>query len=110
MELTGILDKVSILPLFEAVRRLHGAKFHHPNAGELVFDHKSAWSNGENSVLQCFHWVLDNTAEDVRCAVSVDCLAALRSFTGTVMCYVLREHMTNRLSPRFADALPFAKP
>eukprot|EP00906_Rhabdomonas_costata_P011146 RCo015750 len=109
MELQAILDAVPLLPLLEAARMLHGVQFRHPTRGILTFDFKSASTHGENCLQDCLRWAIEKASMDVRAAVSVDCIAAIRSYTGTVMCYVLRHLTTNRAHPRFRDALPFAK-
>eukprot|EP00906_Rhabdomonas_costata_P036881 RCo051763 len=104
------LDNVPVISLREAVQKLDGVQFTHPDGGEMTFDFSTAWGTGKNCLEECLRWAQHSAPEDVRHAGSLDCLAALRSFTaGELLCPVLNYLMANRGNARFPDVVFFAK-
>eukprot|EP00906_Rhabdomonas_costata_P037423 RCo052691 len=106
------VDKVRKLPLREATQKLQGVTFYNPDTQTTtIFDFKVAFSlaHGPSGFEVYVQYATEKAPKEVREKMSVDCIAALEIYSGTVMRYLLPQLMADQKSPRFSDALPFAK-
>eukprot|EP01013_Petalomonas_cantuscygni_P025060 TRINITY_DN46878_c0_g1_i1.p1 TRINITY_DN46878_c0_g1~~TRINITY_DN46878_c0_g1_i1.p1 ORF type:complete len:333 (+),score=53.79 TRINITY_DN46878_c0_g1_i1:379-1377(+) len=103
--------------LAEAAALLDGVRFRHPRLPDTntVFLAALVLREGNASVAACVTWAQKEAPADVRAAVPVESLAAIRMFTGDMMCYVLRSLFTDREShtpndtTRWRAIFPFAR-
>ena len=114
-ELNGILDDVPLISLEDAVRKMDGIQFMHPQRGLLTFVAEDCIKKGDHSIQNCLRLSApgSSTLPDDICeaivsgTTSVDQVAAIRAFTGNVMCYAARHCMTSRDDPNWTKGLHY---
>ena len=115
-ELSKILDDVPLIPLVDAVLKLDGLEFYHPTLRKrMTFHAADCLQKGGDSIEACLqHVAAENSAlpSDIRGAIdvgalSVDQAAAIRAYTGGLLCYVVRECMTTRDNPNWTKGMHY---
>ena len=104
-----LLQDVKLVPLQDAARAMEGVEFLHPGppSRRRPFNFELI----KPALDTCLEWARFHAPEDVRAALGVQQLAAVRAWTATALCYVLTDVLRSptRTRESVLPVLPFAR-
>ena len=106
-----LLQDVPLVSLLSAANDMEGVVFLHPTQASPNRKHRFNFQLVKPAVETCIDWAENHGPEDVRAALGVEQLAAVRAWTATPLCYVLTDVLRSpeRTRQSVLPVLPFAR-